>query len=124
VWDSRPWYTATLARLSNNPATQIVQDLDAGRSVVQAAKDHGVSPAQLGRAARADSTSVAMYEGVLTTLDKLLTRGTPISIVTNLPGWLVRPLLESTGIDKYAAAVATPRPGFRRNRIRTGSVKF
>ena len=78
---------------------------------MRAAKDHGVSKARLARAAREDGASVELYEGVLPTLDELRARGTPIGIVTNLPGWLVQPLLESTGIGEYAVAVATPRPG-------------
>ena len=78
---------------------------------MRAAKERGVSKERLAGAARKDGASVELYEGVLPTLDKLRARGTPISIVTNLPGWLVRPLLESTGIGNYAVAVATPRRG-------------
>ena len=33
--------------------------------------------------------------------------------MTNLPGWLVSPLLDATGIKKYAAAIATPKAGVR-----------
>ena len=111
VWDSRPWYAETIARLSDGSASQVGRELEAGASVVRAAKDHGVSNARLARAAREDGASVNLYEGVLPTLDGLRARGTPIGIVTNLPGWLVRPLLEATGIGEYAAAVATPRAG-------------
>ena len=111
VWDSRPWYAETIARLSDGSALQVGRDLKAGASVVRAARDYGVSKARLARAAREDGASVELYEGVLPTLDRLRARGTPIGIVTNLPGWLVLPLLESTGIGEYAAAVATPRRG-------------
>ena len=111
VWDSRPWYADTIARLSDGSASQVGRELEAGASVVRAAKDYGVSKTRLARAAKEDGASVKLYEGVLPTLDGLRARGTPIGIVTNLPGWLVRPLLESTGIGEYAAAVATPRPG-------------
>ena len=31
--------------------------------------------------------------------------------VTNLPGWLVTPMTEATGIDEYFEVVVTPRPG-------------
>lgn len=111
VWNSRPWYAETIARLSDGSASKVRQELEAGASVVRAAIDHGVSKTRLARAAREDGASVELYEGVLSTLDELRARGTPISIVTNLPGWLVGPLLESAGIGKYAVAVATPRRG-------------
>ena len=111
VWDSRPWYAETIARLSNGSTSQVGQELEAGTSVVRAAKNHGVSKPRLARAAKEDGVSVELYEGVLGTLDELWARGTSIGIVTNLPGWLVRPLLESTGIGGYAVAVETPRPG-------------
>ena len=111
VWDSRPWYAETIARLSDGSASQVGRELEAGVSVVRAAEDHGVSRTRLARAAREDGASVELYEGVLPTLDGLRARGTSIGIVTNLPGWLVRPLLESTGIGEYAAALETPRRG-------------
>ena len=111
VWHSRPWYAETIARLSGGSASQVERELEAGVSVVRAAKDHGVSSRRLARAAKEDGASVELYEGVSPTLDGLRARGTPIGIVTNLPGWLVQPLLESTGIGDYAAALETPRRG-------------
>ena len=111
VWDSRPWYAKTIAQLSEGSALKVKRALEAGTSIVQAAKDYGVSKTRLVRAAKEDGASVELYEGVLPTLDSLRERGTLIGIVTNLPGWLACPLLESTGIGKYAVAVATPRRG-------------
>lgn len=111
VWNSRPWYAETIARLSGGSALQVGRELEAGASVVRVARDHGVSNARLARAAREDGGAVELYEQVVPTLHRLRGRGTPIGIVTNLPGWLVRPLLLSTGIGKYAAVIATPRAG-------------
>ena len=111
VWDSRPWYAKTIARLSDESAARVERELQGGASIVRVAKDHGVSNARLARAAREDGGSIELYEGVLPTLDELRGKGTRIGIVTNLPGWLVRPLLESTGIGEYAVGVATPRRG-------------
>ena len=34
-----------------------------------------------------------------------------MGVVTNLPGWLVTPMAEATGIDKYFGVIMTPRPG-------------
>ncbi len=109
VWDSRPWYAGTIARLSGVSALQVERELEAGVSVVRAARDRGVSNARLARAAREDGGAVELYDRVVPTLDRLRGRGTPIGIVTNLPDWLVQPLLQSTGVGKYSAAIATPR---------------
>ena len=111
VWDSRPWYAEAIARLSGDVAPQIERELEEGASVVQAAKDHDVSNAQLARAAREGGSAIELYNQVIPTLRRLQKRGTVIGIVTNLPGWFVTPLLQSTGIGEYAAAIATPRAG-------------
>ncbi len=70
VWDSRPWYAETIARLSNCSASKVKRELDAGASVVKTANDHGVRKAQLIGAAGKDSPSVRLYEGVLPTLKR------------------------------------------------------
>ena len=111
VWDGHAWYADTIAALSGTPATAIVARLAAGASVARALRDGGVSNARLARAARDHGASVGLYEGVLDTLERLRAGGSDIGVVSNLPGWLVRPLLASTGIGAYVEAIATPRPG-------------
>ena len=111
VWDSRPWYAEAIARLSGDSTLQVVGKLEAGASITDVMKDHGVSKTRLARAAEEDGASIDLYEGVRQTLDCLRERGILIGIVSNLPGWLVRPLLQSTGIENYFTATATPRWG-------------
>ncbi len=111
VWDSRPWFANAIARLSGGLAVQVKRELDADASIIQVMKDYGVSKSQLEWVAREDGGTMQLYEQVIPTLDRLRARGTPLGIVTNLPGWIVRPLLEATGIGSYAAAIATPRAG-------------
>ena len=111
VWNSRPWYAEVIARLSGGPALQIIGKLEAGASIVRVAEDHQVTKARLARAAKEDGVSIELYEGVLQTLDSIQERGSSIGIVSNLPGWLVRPLLQSTGIEKYFTATVTPQWG-------------
>ena len=80
---------------------------------MQVAGKRGVTKARLARAAEEDGGSVKLYEEVLATLNALRARGTPIGVVTNLPGWLARPLLQSTGVGVYAPAIAMPKAGIR-----------
>ena len=110
VWHSRPWYAGTIARLSGGSASEVKGRLEAGESIVQVAKDFRVSNARLAGAAREDAVSLELYEQVPQTLDSLREQGTSIGIVSNLPGWLVSPLLHSTGIEKYIAVTVTPQP--------------
>lgn len=111
VWDGHAWYADTIAALSGTPAAAIAPRLAAGESVPRVLRDCGVSKARLARAARDYGASVGLYEGVLNTLERLRADGTEVGVVSNLPGWLVRPLLSSTGIGAYVGAIATPRPG-------------
>ena len=111
VWDSRAWYAAAIARLCAGTAAEIAVELEAGVNVARIARERGVTNARLAREAREHGSSVDLYEGVFGTLERLRARPTSIGVVSNLPGWLVRPLLESTGVGAYVGATATPRVG-------------
>lgn len=111
LWDSRPWYAEVLARLSGEPAERLERELASGAKVVKLASRCGVSTARFAREARASTTSLSFYEGMPRVLDLLRERDTPMGVVTNLPGWLVRPMLEATGIKGYFDVAVTPRRG-------------
>lgn len=111
VWDGRGWYAAAIAALSGADGTQVLARLRDGESVVAVARSCAVTNARLAAAAREGGGSITVYNGVVETLDRLRARGTPIGIVSNLSGWLARPLLAATGIGAYAKTTATPRPG-------------
>ena len=111
VWNSRAWYAATIACLSRSSASEIANRLEGGAAVAHVARESGVSAARLARAARENGTSIDLYECVVETLYRLRAGTTAIGIVSNLPGWLVRPLLESTGIGTYVTTTVTPVPG-------------
>lgn len=111
LWDSRPWYAEILARLSCGSATELECRLASGASVVRVASECGVSKSRLAREARDSGASLRLYDGVLRTLEDLTARETSMGVVTNLPGWLVRPLVQATGISGHFGAIETPRPG-------------
>ena len=111
LWDSRPWYAKVMAQLSGGSEAQYERTLATGTSVVQLAKQCGVSKACFVRSAKENAVSLAFYDGVQQTLDELRGRGTSMGVVTNLPRWLVMPVAAVTGIDKYFDVIVTPRPG-------------
>ena len=111
LWDSRPWYAEILARLSCGSATELESRLAAGASVARVASECGVSRSRVAREARNSIASLQLYDGVLGTLEDLTARATSMGVVTNLPGWLVRPVVQATGIAGHFGAIVTPRPG-------------
>ena len=111
LWDSRQWYAEALAQLSSSPATAVASQLEAGGNLVKVAKEHGVSKTRLVQVAKENGESLQLYEGVQQVLDQLQKREALIGVVTNLPGWLVAPLLKATNIEKYLGAIVTPQWG-------------
>ena len=111
VWNSRAWYARAIAELSGVPASEITFRLEAGESVAHVSRDSGVRDARLTRVAKENGASIELYERVIDTLDRLRARGTAIGVVSNLSGWLARPLLDSTGIGAYVTTTVTPRRG-------------
>ena len=111
LWDSRPWYAEILAMLGCGSATSLNSTLASGASVVQVASECGVSKSRVAREARNSVATLPFYNGVLRTLEDLTARTTTIGVVTNLPGWLVRPVVQAAGISGHFRVIVTPRPG-------------
>ena len=111
LWDSRPWYAAVLAQLSRETPEKLEHCLSTGTSIVALAKECGVSNARFVSKCNACITSLQFYDSVLPTLAELRGLGTTMGIVSNLPGWLAKPLAEATGIEDYFDVMVTPRPG-------------
>jgi phosphoglycolate phosphatase-like HAD superfamily hydrolase len=109
-------YARCLSGGSQAKADSLVAALRNGASVVTLAKRAGVSRATLVNSLHAGS--VTLVDNWATTLGELRTRGHPVGVVTSLPGWLSRPLLEATGIadvldvlvDASVTRVAKPNP--------------
>jgi len=111
LWDSRPWYAEVLARLSGGSVTQIQVGLASGIGVVRLARECGVTRARFAAEARCTATPPRLYEGVLQTLETLRECGASMGAVTNLPAWLVKPMVGATGVDVYIDVTETPVRG-------------
>ena len=111
LWNSRPWYASVLARLSVRSAAELEIRLASGTNVAALAKECGVTKYRLAKEARLSIATLRFYGGVQPTLDALRDRGTLMGVVTNLPGWLVSPMTQASGIAELFDAIVTPRPG-------------
>lgn len=111
LWDSRPWYAEILAQLSGGSIANLEDRLASGVNLPRLASACGVTNSRLVREAGKNVASLRLYDGALLTLDNLQKRATSMGVVTNLPGWLVKPMVEWTGIAAYFESIVTPRRG-------------
>lgn len=107
LWDSRPWYAEILAELGAGSAKQLEQALASGANVVRLAQEAGVSRSRLGTRAKRSAKPIGLYEDVRETLLALKERDTRVGVVTNLPGWLASPLIDSAGLNDFFFVVVT-----------------
>ena len=98
-------------------------ELAQGKSVLELAKESGVSKARLERAAKDRGSQLALYGGVRCALDVLRERGVSMGIVTNLAGWLARPLVEAKDISRYFKVIVSPARGVPRKPNPRGIMK-
>lgn len=125
IWDSRSWYAEIVAGLSSprGSPVRIKTDLAQGKSVLEVAEEFGVSKGRLEGAARDRGSQLRLYDGVRCALDVLRERGASMGLVTNLAGWLARPLIEATDIRRYFSTIVTPVWGVPRKPSPRGIVR-
>src|SRR5437867_13457565 len=114
VWDSYPWYAHVLADSAGAVRQQVEAELRKGSNIVALIRESRVSRSAFDSSARRLISQLALYPGVGSTLDELVRRRRRLAAVTNLPGWLVMPMLQGKAIaDKFAfvkTAAGKPRP--------------
>jgi len=112
IWDSAPWYAA---RLSTNPAERADLAIQLKKSGTT------VSAAKLLRAAGYTTTRIRaecrtygppeFYPGALSTLQRYVQSDRTVAIVTNLPAWLVTPLVEGSELENLVGHFETGKRG-------------
>lgn len=114
VWDSYPWYAASLQAGSELSAQKTVERLRAGENVIRLARDFGLSKSRFSLMCSQSIAELRLYPDVSEVLCCLSRRHIPMGIVTNLPKWLVEPPLRSLGMVHYFAtceyAAGKPSP--------------
>lgn len=79
--------------------------LRAGENVVALARESGMSSSRFAKLCVEAVCELRLYPEVPDTLHQLRASGTPLAAVTNLPGWLVEPLLRELSVYQYFDAV-------------------
>ena len=112
VWDSFPFYAAALST-DLDGASGVHAQLRAAMPAATLLKQAGFTPARF-RAHCENGARLSVYKGALWNLRRLYERGTPLGAVTNLPMWMVEPMLASVALERMFGSVVTAgraRPG-------------
>ena len=88
VWDSVDWFASALANDNPKVLSSISADLRGDGNIVAWLRDTGVTRDRLIREARRRNGPPPVFEGMREALEQLSARGTPLAIVTSLPGTL------------------------------------
>ena len=90
VWDSMPWYRA-LAHATGRRAPE-------GLTAARLLKAVGYTERSFARACSDARPPLRLYPEVACALEHLAERGIALGAVTNLPRWMARPMLTSSGL--------------------------
>jgi HAD superfamily hydrolase (TIGR01509 family) len=107
VWDSFPCYGLALSERLGLSAGEVIELLHKNGNVVGLARGAGLSNHTFSELTLRAINELRLYPNVIDTLQELSQQSIPIAIVTNLPKWLVSPLLFRTGLSNYFGAVET-----------------
>jgi phosphoglycolate phosphatase-like HAD superfamily hydrolase len=135
IWDSHGCYSKALhASGAGMPPHSALARLRTGENIISLAREMNISKARLRDSCKACSNEITVFPGVRETLGQLQKRGTALGIATNLPGWLIEPILTGLDLKGYFrhCVYAAAKPGGKRLRLgikqlcvtRTGSIYY
>lgn len=103
LWDSAPWYAALLAPGDARECAKLTagfRDAAGGPRAATLLKQK-YTAAAFGRAAHAEARALRLYTGAQKTLCGL-SKQVVLGVVTSLPGWMARPMLEAVDLaDRF-----------------------
>lgn len=99
IWDSRPWYASLLS--DEGQVERIIAEIERGKPVASMLRRAGVTPAKFRSLCEGRISGLPIYSGVRKGLRALSRRSLPIGIVTNLPLWIVDPMLKFLGLEVF-----------------------
>ncbi len=106
VWDSHPFYAAAVAGSDTAKEMRALAELKAAASAAVVLKSGGIAEGRF-RAFCAANGSLTLYPGALGTLMELFEARTPLGAVTNLPAWIVEPMLACQGLEEMLGSLVT-----------------
>jgi phosphoglycolate phosphatase len=114
VWDSWPWYAKIFHSATGVKCEAVLSALRLGRSIVTLSRLLRIPRSRLIRLSAGAIQDLALYRGVVETLNRLADRQVLTGVVTNLPEWLAEPWLEAKDLNSLLSvreyAAAKPKP--------------
>jgi HAD superfamily hydrolase (TIGR01509 family) len=105
--DSRPWYADIFVDRHGAERDAVHSRLVDGCPPVKLASDLGFSKQALLRSCESAVADLALYPGVIRTLNTLTEREIPMGLVTGVSGRFAQLILESFGLRSYFSSVVT-----------------
>lgn len=104
LWDSYPWLARVVADGDEDAEVAAAAALRDRVPAARVLRDAGVT-ASAFKSVCAGARDLEPYPGVRETLDELARRGIPLAVVTNLPAWIARPMLDCLGLRGFFGSV-------------------
>lgn len=112
LWDSQHLYAAVIESVGG-PYAAVTQDsLLEGGSIATLLRQVGITNRNFASSVAKHISLLTFYPSVLSSLGTLQSNGIPLGIVTSLPSWIWRPLVEITGLGDQVKVIEGSRRGF------------
>jgi phosphoglycolate phosphatase len=105
VWDSSPWYASVIEGSGSGSVPDALAALAGGRPVATVLRSVGQTRSRFRRSCEARIDRLVLVDDVHLTLDSLAQRGVRLGVVTNLPSWMVEPMLAFTELRSFFSVV-------------------
>jgi phosphoglycolate phosphatase-like HAD superfamily hydrolase len=112
LWDSAAWYPEVIAKACGCPGSEIEEALRHG-SVTRVLADFGITHKRFARLCSDLGATLVVFDRVPDTLASVAARDIATGAVTNLPGWVAGPMLQSTGLASFFDVVIPYRRAMR-----------
>ena len=115
IWRGHEWYASVLNEVTGLDEATTMERLAAGKNLFQLANEAGLSRSRLLAACCSRVNSLAVYDGVLPSLQQLSKVGCKLGVVTSLSKGIAGPALANLrlegffGAKKFAANKPSPR---------------
>ncbi|WP_411340694.1 HAD family hydrolase [Sphingopyxis sp. J-6] len=116
IWDSASWFARGLEETVAASPQDVRDRLVGSGNIIAEINRAGISRSKLLNSAFAVAGPPPLFDGIGEALDELKVRRVPLAVATNLPGTLVTPMLEMTGLNAHFSSVVhagvcrTPKP--------------
>lgn len=106
IWDSIPCYAAALCDAMDATPDDVAFLLHHGEDVAVLARQYGLSESKLTQLCLGELEKLQLYLGVPETLKAARNNDLPTGVVTNVPEWLINPIIRNVGIaDQFDTMV-------------------